>query len=122
MSLAIFLAGYTLGIKSLLWFGDYMSEGVLRTATRQSHVVVALRNDVAVRQALLSSCHADPALPKTNVLASGLLDEVPDGTRMNMRLWGDDPEVGTMTVSEGPLKGRAVWACKGQFALLHAMP
>ena len=108
----------------LLFFSDYMAEGVLQTETLQGNVLVALSNDPRVRQALLSGCRSTQALPASTspFVASGLLAEIPSGTKMVMPSWGDDRAVGTMTISEGRLKGRKVWACSGQFALLHPMP
>lgn len=124
VSVACLVASYSLVIAALEWFGDYMSEGVLETETPEGNLLVALDSDPPVRQALLSGCHSKGGLSPSvlAVLASGRLAEIPSGTKMQMPAWGDDPSVGTMTIAEGQLKGRQVWACTGQFALLHAWP
>jgi hypothetical protein len=124
ISLASLFAGYGLLISVVVWFGNYMSEGVLETETLKGDVFVALNNNPPVRRALLSACHSKGPLPPSvsALLASGLLAEIPSGTKMHLPEWGDDSSVGTMTIAKVRLKGRQVWACRGQFALLHAMP
>jgi hypothetical protein len=117
-SLAILGAGYVLIMVGLFWFGDYMSEGVLETETLQGNVLVALSNGPAVRQELLSNCRPRQEL----FLASTALTEIPSGTKMQMPDWGQDDEVTAVQIYEGRLKGRSVWACRGQVKLLHAMP
>ena len=107
------------------WHGlatNYMTEGVLETETLQGNVLVALSNDPPTRQALLVGCRCKRPYPATvlTLLAAERLAEVPSGTKMHMTSGGDDPAVGTMTVAEGRLRGRRVWACRDQFAWLHA--
>lgn len=120
IGLAILLAGCALLIAGISWIGYYMAQGVI-----EGNAVVALSDDTTVRQALVSNCQLTQATPPASAstfFAAGLLAEIPSRTRMNMPSWGDDPAVGIMTISEGPLKGRKVWACRGQVSLLHAMP
>jgi hypothetical protein len=117
-SLAILGAGYVLIMVGLFWFGNYMSEGVLEAETLQGNVLVALSNGPAVRHELLSYCRSRQEL----FLASTALAEIPSGTKMQMPDWGQDDEVTTVQISEGRLKGRSVWACRGQVKLLHATP
>jgi len=107
---------------ALKWLGDYMSEGVLESDTRGGDLLVALSDDPPVSQALLSGCHSKGALPSSvsAMLASGQLTEIPSGTKMQLEHWSNDA-VETMTIAEGMLKGRQVWACQDQVALLHAV-
>jgi hypothetical protein len=124
-SFAMLGVGYVLVNAGLVWFGNTMSEGSLDSDTQLygTNVLVALSDDPAVKQALLAGCHSMQALPASSspFLASGLLVEVPSGTKMHMPSWSQH-EVGTMTIAEGRLKGRRVWACSGQFHWLNAMP
>ena len=124
IGIAVLGAGCVLIFAGVVWFGNYMSEGVVETATLQGNVLVALSNDPPVRQALLSGCQSTQGFPAPTsaLLSSGLLVEIPSGTKMHMPSWGEDRQVGTMTISEGKLKGHQVWVCWGQFALMHAMP
>ena len=111
-------------IGGIAWFNNYMSEGVLETETLTGDVLIALSDDPPVRQALLSGCRSAGSPPGSvsDLLAAGRLAEIPSGTKMHMESWGSDRAIGTMTVAEGHLKGRQVWACRGQFALLHPWP
>jgi len=116
---------FVLVIVYVAWVFHRASEGVIETETLQGNVLVALSDGPAVMQGLLSGCRPTGSLPAsvTNLLASGRLAEVPSGTRMNMSSWGGSaPGTGTMTVAEGRLKGRQVWVCSGQFALLYSWP
>lgn len=118
-------AVWALALWFVIWFGNYMTEGTLETRELQGNLLVALSDDAAVKKALLSECNSTKARsPKVSALIqSGRLAEVPSGTRMHMPDWGGkDPDVGTMTIAEGPLRGRQIWACRGQFTLLHAWP
>jgi hypothetical protein len=106
-------------------FGKYMTEGILVSPDRRSNVLIALSNDTAVREALLSGCHLVGSLPAPSLkqITSGQLAEVPSGVRMHMDSWGgNDPDIGAMTIAEGRFSGRQVWACRGQFGLLHPWP
>ncbi len=124
ISVACLVAGYALLIATFAWFGYYMSEGVLETETLEGNLFVALNSDPIVLHTLLSACHSKVAYqPSVSRLeASGLLAEVPSGTKMHMTSFVDYGGIYTMTIAEGRLKGRQVWACYGQFALSHAMP
>jgi hypothetical protein len=95
-----------------------------KTETLQGDVLVALSGDPRVKEALLSGCGSTKALPPSasTLLASGLLAQVPSGTKMKMPSWDGNRYVGTMTISEGKLNGRQVLVCSGQYALLHAWP
>jgi hypothetical protein len=77
----------------------------VETETLQGNVLVALSDYPPVRDALLSGCHSTQALPvsASALLASGLLAEIPSGTKTYMSTWGEDRSVGTMTISEGKL-------------------
>jgi hypothetical protein len=92
IGVAVIGAGCVLIFGGLVWFRDYMSEGVVQTATLQGDVLVALNNDRSVRQALLLGCHSTQGLPPyTSVLlSSGLLAEIPSGTKMHMPSLGED--------------------------------
>ena len=122
LSFGCLVACYALVIAGIAFLDVYMGEGVLERETLEGNVLVALSDNPSVRQALISGCQSTGSLPVSvsTLLASGLLAEVPSGTKMNMTSMGGDSEVGTTTVSEGRLKGRQVWACRGQFALLHS--
>jgi len=92
-------------------------------------VFVALKGDTATLQALLSTCQpfgrlalntlATPESPIPPKAAS-LLESVPSGTRMHIA--SQSSAVGIMTIAEGKLKGREVWACSDQYYMLHAWP
>lgn len=116
---------WALALWFVIWFGNYMTEGTLETRDLQGNLLVALSDDAGVKKALLSECNSTKARsPKVSALIqSGRLAEVPSGTRMHLTSWGEDPTgIGTMTIAEGPLRGRQIWACRGQFTLLHAWP
>jgi len=125
ITLAVVATGFLLLISLFIWLGNYMSEGIVRaTEASQFNVLVALTNAGPVREALISSCHLTQSLPAstTAMLSSGLLAEVPSGTKMHMPSRNIDGGLETVTISEGKLKGRQVWVCSGQVALYHAMP
>jgi len=117
-------AAYLLTIAALVWFGNYMSEGVIHSKTHQGNVLVALSSDPSVRRALLSGCDSTQGYPAavSALLSSGSLAEVPSGTKMHVPDTLSSGEIETMTISEGKLKGRQVWVCSGQWALDHAWP
>jgi len=98
VSLAIIGVGYVLVNAALFWFGNYMSQGELRTSTGHGNLLVALSDDPAIRKALLSGCRSTEALSAltSTFLSSGLLAEIPSGTKMHMLSWDGDP-IGTMT-------------------------
>jgi hypothetical protein len=126
-SISLLTAGVTLCISffvGLAWFQSYMTEGTLLSPDLESNVLVALSDESTVREALLSGCHSVRSLPILSLkeIASGRLAEVPSGVRMHIESWGKDPYVETMTIAAGRFTGRQVWACSGQFALLHAWP
>jgi len=117
ISLICLIAGYAV----FVWLGSLVSLGVLETATHQGDVVVALSSTPQAKQALLATCLSSPVpfIPGASPFASELLTRVPSGTRVNIQATGGDVSIETMTVVEGQLRGHQVWACRGQFALLH---
>jgi hypothetical protein len=122
IAIAIVGVGYVLIIAGWAWLKNYLSEGFVRAEPPQGNVLVALSYDQPVRQALLSSCSSTEERPAATfaLMSSGLLAEIPSGTKMHILYFGGN--IATMIIAEGKLKGRQVWVCPGRFGLMHAMP
>ena len=86
-------------IAGLVWFDDYMSEGVLQTETQKGNLMVAVGDDPTVSAALLGCSSAFTTATLSADSASGLLAEIPSGTKMHMHMksWGHG--VGDVTIT-----------------------
>jgi hypothetical protein len=118
------MALFLLLVAAAMRFGDYMAEGGLQSNTQRGSVLVALSDSPRVIEALQSACRQANPLPPAvaALLVSVQLVEIPSGTKVHVEMQTGGLGVSSMTVDEGRLKGREVWACSGQYYQLHAWP